>query len=262
MAGIGAVKQQKITKRQQDILMLVYLFRFLNRTQIQTLLRHKDKKTINMWLRDLKEKNYLEWSYSKKFIENTKPAVYFSGLGAVRYLKTRSDVNENSVRSLYRDGSRSQDFRTRKLMAAEVAAWCSQREGYDYLTPPSYLVPGSAAHFLRYQRVEPDLVLLRTSQSGIFGFMLMILGYSWPRWRVMSEIRNYIDLYLSNAWEDQMRISFPKIVIACRSRGQLGEVKRYVKRQLEAQENPDDLVFEVVLETSHEAHKVRALLAN
>src|SRR5579871_6396166 len=104
MTHASTKPEKKLTRRQQDVLMLVYQFRFLDRTHVQTLLSHKDKKTINMWLRNLKERDYLEWSYSKKFIENTKPAVYYAGLGAIRYLKTRDDVHENVIRSLYKDG--------------------------------------------------------------------------------------------------------------------------------------------------------------
>ena len=69
----------KITKKQQAILKLLYRFRFLNRIQIQALLGHKDPKTVNLWLRDLRAKGYLEWIYSTHFAEKTKPAVYYLG---------------------------------------------------------------------------------------------------------------------------------------------------------------------------------------
>lgn len=43
----------KITYKQKTILGLLYTHRFLTRIQIQTFLNHKDKKTINLWLKDL-----------------------------------------------------------------------------------------------------------------------------------------------------------------------------------------------------------------
>lgn len=258
MANVGAKTPKKLTKRQQDVLMLVYQFRFVDRTQVQALLGHKDKKTINMWLRDLKAREYLEWNYSKKFIENTKPAVYYAGLGAIRFLKGREDVSENIVRSLYRDGTRSQDFKARKLMAAELAAWSRLKGGYEYVTPSSYLVPGNQANFLTYHRVEPDLILVRQKTRG---YVVLILGYSWPRWRILATLRSYIDLYLSNAWEDKMGLAFPKIVVVSRSRGQMGEVRRNVKRLLAAQETPEDLTFEFAFESGTGASKVKAFLS-
>ena len=62
-----------VTKKQKEIVELVYKHRFINRIQIQTLLGHKDYKTINLWLKDLKEKQYVEWIYSTHFAEKTKP---------------------------------------------------------------------------------------------------------------------------------------------------------------------------------------------
>jgi hypothetical protein len=53
-----------ITNRQQDILELIYLFRFLDRIQIQSFLGHKDKQNITMWLKDLRDKDYPDWIYS------------------------------------------------------------------------------------------------------------------------------------------------------------------------------------------------------
>ena len=78
----------RLTKKQQEILRLLYSFRFLNRIQIQAFLGHKDPKTINLWLRDLRAKGYVEWIYSTHFAEKTKPAIYYLSLNGVRHLRT------------------------------------------------------------------------------------------------------------------------------------------------------------------------------
>src|SRR5690348_2136007 len=78
----------KLTKKQSEILRLLYRFRFLNRIQIQAFLEHKDPKTINLWLRDLRAKGYVEWIYSTHFAEKTKPAIYYLALNGVRHLRT------------------------------------------------------------------------------------------------------------------------------------------------------------------------------
>jgi hypothetical protein len=58
------MKLPRLTNKQQEIVELLYVYRFLNRVQIQQLMGHKDKKTINVWLRDLKIKQYITWIYS------------------------------------------------------------------------------------------------------------------------------------------------------------------------------------------------------
>lgn len=52
------MKINKITPKQIEIILLLYKFRFLNTNQFKTLLKHKDIRRINSWLKDLnKNKN-------------------------------------------------------------------------------------------------------------------------------------------------------------------------------------------------------------
>ncbi len=54
-----------ITAKQQDILKLLYRYRFVDRIQIQALMRHKDKRRIGAWLKDLRDKDYIECIYDE-----------------------------------------------------------------------------------------------------------------------------------------------------------------------------------------------------
>src|SRR3989344_2703072 len=108
-----------ITPKQKEIIKLHYQYRFINTKQIQSFLKHKDKKTINVWLKDLREKHYLEWSYSTKFGENTKPAIYHTGINGIRYLKTQSDYAMDVIQKLYRDHKREELFKQRCILIAE-----------------------------------------------------------------------------------------------------------------------------------------------
>jgi len=71
------MKLPNITTKQEEILKLLYRYRFLNRIQIQALLNHKDKRRIIAWLSDLRSKGYVEWIYSTDFTEKSKPAIYY-----------------------------------------------------------------------------------------------------------------------------------------------------------------------------------------
>jgi hypothetical protein len=82
------MKLPKITSKQQDIVELLYRYRFLNRIQIQSFMGHTDKRRVLAWLKDLREKQYVTWIYSTDFTEKTKPAIYYLGLNGIRYLKT------------------------------------------------------------------------------------------------------------------------------------------------------------------------------
>src|SRR5258708_20997867 len=91
-----------ITQQQQRILILLYRFRFLNRLHIQKFLHHKDKKTINVWLKDLKEKEYICRIYDDEtFGENTKLAVYYIDIQGISFLKTQSTFELQVIPKLH-----------------------------------------------------------------------------------------------------------------------------------------------------------------
>lgn len=109
-----------ITAKQREIIKLHYQYRFINTKQIQNFLEHKDKKTINIWLKDLREKHYLEWHYSKEFGENTKPAIYHIGINGIRFLKTQDECSMTVIQRLYRDGKRKVPFIQSCILAADA----------------------------------------------------------------------------------------------------------------------------------------------
>ena len=91
------MKLPKLTTKQQEIIHLLYRYRYLDRIQIQTLMRHKDKRRVLAWLKDLRDKDYVEWIYSTDFIEKSKPAIYYLGINGVRYLKTVQWDNDGTL---------------------------------------------------------------------------------------------------------------------------------------------------------------------
>ncbi|HUD81633.1 MAG TPA: replication-relaxation family protein, partial [Patescibacteria group bacterium] len=113
------MKLSPITAKQQDILKLLYKYRFLNRIQIQALMGHKDKRRSSRWLKDLREKNYIEWIYSTDFTEKSKPAIYYLEIDGIRYLRTTDEYPPEELRKRYRESSRKPDFIARSTFIAD-----------------------------------------------------------------------------------------------------------------------------------------------
>lgn len=98
---------------------------------------HKDPKTINLWLRDLRAKGYVEWIYSTHFAEKTKPAIYYLELNGIRQLRTLTisypatddsgmEIEETEpaypleeLRKRYKEPTRSQTFIDHCLLIAD-----------------------------------------------------------------------------------------------------------------------------------------------
>lgn len=107
-----------ITKKQEEIVGLIYRFRFINRKQLQRYLLHKDARRINEWLRDLVKKNYLGRIWTNKILENTKPAIYYlnnNGIIWVRYNGGEEYGREESLdikylKKFYEDKHASETF--------------------------------------------------------------------------------------------------------------------------------------------------------
>lgn len=220
----------KLTTKQQEILKLLYRYRFLNRIQIQVLMGHKDYKTINLWLKDLREKEYVTWIYSTHFAEKTKPAIYYLGLNGIRHLKqlttTDNDGNEQpthpleELRKRYRESTRSQTYIDRCVLLADCCITLRQHQtattGYFYQTEADYLSENSYYHFVldselmrphlifckdKYDKQGKEEATLESYLLEIFDATLPILLFVCPRTSDLIYAKRRTRGLLADAWE-------------------------------------------------------------
>jgi hypothetical protein len=243
------MKLPKLTKKQQTILKLLYGFRFLNRIQIQALMGHKDPKTINLWLRDLRAKGYVEWIYSTHFTEKTKPAIYYLGLNGIRYLRTLATIDEDDpqsayppeeLRKRYKESTRSQVYIDRCILIAECCialkkkntdgATNNEDEGnrlrYYYQLEADYLLEYSYYHFiLESGLIRPSLVFCRDrldkdgkEDATMESYILEVFDSTLPRYRMKKRLSDYVK-YLEEediAWKEQTETEkLPVILFVC-----------------------------------------------
>lgn len=235
----------KITKKQQAILKLLYRFRFLNRIQIQALMGHKDPKTINLWLRDLRAKGYVEWIYSTHFAEKTKPAVYYLALNGVRHLRTltRSVKDGGNItivptyppeelRKRYKEPTRSQTYIDCCILIAdfcitlEQANTKNESEGkklrFYYQTEADYLLESSYYHFvLDSELIQPSLLFCKDrlddegKETTLESYILEVFDPTLPRYRIKKRLGDYVN-YLDEedaTWQEQTDTKKPPILL-------------------------------------------------
>lgn len=236
-----------ITPKQQEIIKLHYQYRFINTKQTQSFLKHKDKKTINVWLKDLREKQYLEWDYSTKFGENTKPAIYHIGINGVRFLKIRNEYPTATIRKLYRDGKREESFIQRCILLADVCLHLIKRSTdtpgvtFSFETVSDYEKEDSLFHFLTETVVEPSLCFTKHKNNKKTYYLIDVFDATLPTYRVRKRIRNYMEFYQSPEWENNIAKTFPILLFICPTKANLIYAKRYAKKLLEENQNPEDL---------------------
>jgi hypothetical protein len=239
------MKLPTITNKQQEILKLLYKYRFLNRIQIQALMNHKDYKTINVWLKDLRKNHYAEWIYNKDhFAEKTKPAIYYLGLNGIRFLKTLDTYPLEELRKRYRESTRSQTFIDRCLLLADCCISLEQArdEGskvetwFFYETEADYL-QDSFYHFLAdSELIHPHLCFSKEQYEGgagepetVASYLLEIFDPTFPRYRIKKRLSNYVEYLDEEAaeWTDNTKDEkLPHILLVCSRTSDLIYAKR------------------------------------
>jgi hypothetical protein len=234
-----------ITKQQQAILTLIYYYRFLNRIQIQAFLRHKNKKTINTWLPDLVEKDYLKRIYSKGFSENTKPAIYYMGANGIRFMKALG-VPVAEIRNRYKESIRTDAFIQQQLLLADIAlSFTAKKERTALLTcvfTETQILSNdleSEFHFL--SELKPNLVFVSEKEEETTTYMLDVFSPTLPKHSIRKRIRTYIEFFESGTWESNSEHPFPIILLVCPDKPALIYLKRYFKKLKEEQQVSDDL---------------------
>lgn len=232
----------KITNKQTEILTLIYQFRFLNRTQIQQLLKHKDPKTINTWLKDLNEKQYLNRIYSNTIGANTKPAIYYADINAIRYYKSLDQDNNTYLKKLYRDNERSQSFIDEQIFLADIclnlSAIHDQGEiKYSYVTAAGVT---SNPLYKFMEDLSPQLIFTKSTKTETKQYILVQLDSTLPKYMIKKKMKNYIEFFFTNEWEENIGKPFPTILFACQTLALMIFAKRTMNNLLDDYQNPEE----------------------
>ena len=188
-----------ITNKQQIIIRLLYRYRFLDRKQIQILLQHKDKRRIITWLKDLRQKQYVQWIYdADDFAAKTKPAIYYIGLTGMRYLKRTGDYPTLELRKRYKESGRTQSYIGRCLLIADCCialdekAKTSKGLNYTYLTEADYSNPDSPYNLLLGE-LKPHLYFVKNDDGVNTEYIMELFDALLPRYQVKKRLGEYLE---------------------------------------------------------------------
>jgi hypothetical protein len=233
------------TTKQQEILQLIYRYRFIDRIQIQALMGHKDRRRIGAWLKDLREKHYVEWIYDDTNLTNkTKPAIYYLGLNGIRFLRTNGEYLPDELRKRYHESSRQPGFIDRCLLIAGcgVSLEAKTVDGvhYSFVTETDYIDPDNEYYFLS-EELRPQLCFIKETSRIKESYLLEVFDPKARHYMVKKRLRDYIAYLTSGEWEDETGDDKPPIVlIACPSRDEFIYAKRLTRKLLENIVDNDD----------------------
>lgn len=231
-----------ITHKQQEILKLLYKYRFPNRTQIQTLLNHKDKRRIITWLKDLREKEYIDWHYDPtNFIAKSQPAIYYLSLNGIRYLRSLNQYPTDELRKRYKEPTRTKVFIDRCLLVTDcciaLIAKSDDNLQYNFSLPADYIDPNNPRHYL--DELKPQLYFSKHRNGDVTEYLLENFEQSLPRYQLRKRIRDYVEYLVDIQGEADGEP--PITLFICSTTADLLYVKRCTRGLLDERSNDDGM---------------------
>jgi hypothetical protein len=256
-----------ITAKQQDILRLIYRYRFINRIQLQAILGHVDKRRSSRWLKDLKEKQYIAWIYDDTNLTNkTTPAIYYLGLNGIRWLREHEDYPPEELRKRYKDSTKKPDFIARSMLIADcgvnLTAKTVGRTKYTFMTAADYTDPNNEYNFL--EELKPHLCFVKETPLTKTNYLVEIFDASTPRYMVKKRLQDYVEYLSTGQWESDTDDEEPPIVlIVCPAVAELAYAKRRTRTLLRnsyGEENPEDIMLRFATTAQLKAEGVTGII--
>lgn len=239
-----------VTQKQLEVLILIYRFRFLNRTQIQTLLNHKDPKRINAWLKDLIGKNILGRIYSTKLKENTKPAIYYLATKSKKLLLEQEGINERILNRAYRDKNASQKLIGHCIFLAHVYLLLKINSLKNSQELHFYTKTDLTNHYyLPYNR--PDAYISLKDKELTKRYFLEIIDEGTPRFMLRKKISHYIEYFDEGTWKNRTLHNNPSLLFICPNQNIKDFLYKHIAQVLE--EETSDLQFFLSLKSQIQA---------
>jgi len=220
---------------------------------------HKDYRRINAWLKDLKDKGYIERIYSTDFLEKTKPAIYYLGLNGIRWLSLQLAATKDGeevpayplqeLRKRYRESSRSEGFKNRSMLIADCCILLESETTPDTRYVPivhaQYIHPHHSFHFLaESETIMPHLCVVKehdTKNSRIItNYLLEVFDATLPRYRLKYRLKQYLTYLSDDEWESGENDPPPIILLVCANLTDLIYAKRRVKTLIDNEWDDED----------------------
>ena len=221
--------------KQLEILKLIYKFRFLNRTQLQSILNHKQKQKIIIWLNQLTEQQYLKRYFDKKLA--TVPAAYSLGSTARKYLlknsKELTDINTTLLDRVWRESGSTQKFKNHCMLVADI-----------YFSLLNLIRSDNKGKLIFFSKTdlkgvqylilpEPDVYFTLEDPTGLIKrYFLDIFDDLPPRMILRKRIKQYFSYFEKNCWQDNMKHDFPEIIIVCPDTTSKNYLINFIKRTI------------------------------
>lgn len=207
-----------ITNKQKQILLFLYKFRFLTTHHFQKLLNHKNPKRIQLWLKDLKNKQYItHLAIQNTFTDKNKPYVYHLATKARHILKNDASCDLPVLERIYKEKKRKESFINHCLTLADVYLFfAAQKELNEELY---FFTETDLVDYEHLPDPLPSVYIAVKSKEDTRRYFLELF-YPYATAGVLRyRFRAYLKYASSGTWEaNESDKPFPKVLFICPSK--------------------------------------------
>jgi DNA-binding MarR family transcriptional regulator len=218
-----------LTKKQRDILNLLYRFRFATSEQLSQTL-NIGKSTINKRLQLMMELKYIGRRYSPEYRLLRKHASYYllaEGSKALKNLKSKR-YSPRVLRNIAKDDIASNQFVTHWLAMFDIYRTLRSQYG-DIL---QFFTKSQVATVLYFPKQLPDAHLqLGTDKL----FLLDLLHQAEPFFLATRKVMRYIGYADEDKWPEKHE--FPKLLLVCDTPSLQKRLLKRIERKIEEADN-------------------------
>ena len=220
-----------LAKKELEILVLLYKFRFLNRLHIQKMLRHKYHGQIQIWLNNLVEKDCLTKDYEKKFAGSA--AIYHLTPSSRKYLKDQPHVKPQLLdRRVWREKDRTKEFKDHCLFLADTHI---SLQGFTDKANSTLYYFAKTDLWGRDYVLEPKpdaYFAIFTERGNVKRYFLDLFDEIPPR-AMRARVNQYLKYYEDDTWYEKYPDKpFPAIIFICPHKRIKGHLYHYIQDQL------------------------------
>lgn len=225
-----------LTKKELEVLILIYRFRFLNRVHIQAMLGHKSHTRVQTWLDSLVKHGCLTKEYEKKI--TNEPAIYYLSALGRKQLKKNPEVETKLLNSrTWRENERTKEFIEHCLFVDDICvslmnlAESSNRDLAFYTKTDLYGISYVV-------KPLPDAYFALVAEDGDIKRYFLDVFDDVPSAQLRRRIQRYLGYYDLDKWfEKYPDKPFPGIILICPNTRMKGHLFYYIQSHLD--EYPD-----------------------
>ena len=160
-----------VTNKQNQIIPLLYKFRFLTVSHFQKLLNHKDPRRIKEWLKDLLDKKYI--ARTKLEDDITQPYIYCLSQRAKYLLKENDNYDESILNRLYKEKNLTEIFITHLLSLVDIYLFFLAQKEKD--TEFNFFTRQELSGYEYFPKELPDAYIAVQEQKETTRYFLDVL---------------------------------------------------------------------------------------